>query len=54
MEKPDRGQPSERLPIVCIVIYILTAVSGLLYLLFAKIPAFADWFNNYIFVQFVL
>ena len=48
MEKPDRKTKSERLPIVCIVIYVWTAVSGLFYLLFTKIPAFSDWFNDHI------
>ena len=48
MEKPDRKEKSERLPTVCIVIYALTAVSGLLYLLFTKIPSFSDWFNDHI------
>ena len=48
MEKQNPRPKSERLPIVCVVLYALTAVSGLLYLLFAKIPAFADWFNHHI------
>ncbi len=42
-------QPSQdkikKLPRVCIPIYILAAVSVILYILFTKSKAFADWFN---------
>ncbi len=48
MKRPERRPKNERLPIVCIVIYVLTAVSGLFYLFFTKFPVFADWFNNHI------
>ena len=48
MEKQNPRPKNERLPIVCIVIFAWTAVSGLLYLLFTKFPSFADWFNRHI------
>lgn len=38
----------ERLPIPCVVIYILSAMCLLLYILQRSIPAFADFFNRYI------
>ena len=38
--------PSKKLPLVCKILYLLTGVSALLYFLFTKLPAFADWFNR--------
>lgn len=38
-------QKRKRLPRVCIAIYILTAVSALLYLAFRMNTEFSDWFN---------
>lgn len=38
----------KRLPRFFIVIYILTAISAVLYILFMNIPVFADWFNQHI------
>ncbi len=38
----------KKFPRFWIGVYLLTAVSAILYFLFTKIPAFADWFNRYI------
>ena len=37
-----------RLPPLCIGIYLLAAVSALLYFLFTRYPRFADWFNLHV------
>ena len=44
MKDSNRKEP--HLPRACIVIYLLTAVSALLYLLFTRSSAFSDWFNR--------
>lgn len=44
MKKRNPDKP--RLPRICLVIYLLTAVSVLLYILFVHNPAFSDWFNR--------
>ncbi len=36
----------KKLPRVCLVLYLLTAVSVILYLAFTKSRAFSDWFND--------
>lgn len=46
MNNEQTNHACKRLPRVCIAIYILTALSALLYVLFTKIPRFADWFNR--------
>lgn len=38
----------KKLPRACIVIYILTAISAVLYAVFRLTPDFADWFNLHI------
>ena len=38
----------ERLPVACIVIYAISAMCLILYILQRSIPAFADFFNRYI------
>lgn len=44
-ETTPAPQP-RKLPRFCIGVYILTAISALLYLIFTKSPAFSDWFNR--------
>ncbi len=41
-------KPRKKLPLVCLIIYAMTAVSAVLYVLFTQLPQFADWFNRYI------
>ena len=38
----------KKLPRVCKILYLLTAVSAVLYFVFNQSPAFSDWFNRYI------
>lgn len=38
----------KRLPRVSLAIYVLTAISAVLYFIFTKSPAFSDWFNTHI------
>jgi hypothetical protein len=38
----------KKLPRVCKILYLLTAVSAVLYFVFTQSPAFSDWFNRYI------
>lgn len=38
----------ERIPIWCIISFVIAAVSGILYLIFCLSPEFADFFNLYI------
>lgn len=40
-----KKRTAKRFPIALIVIYLLTAISILLYVIFTKSPAFSDWFN---------
>lgn len=42
------NQAKKRFPIILTVIYALTAVSAVLYLVFTKSAAFSDWFNRYV------
>ena len=47
--KGSQTSPSRRrLPPLCIGIYLLAAVSALLYFLFTRYPRFADWFNLHV------
>lgn len=43
---PERK--SEKVSVVCKVIYALAGVCLVLYFLFVRIPAFADWFNRWV------
>lgn len=45
MKKQQDRAPSERLPIVCKILYALAAVCAVLYAVFTKNAAFSDWFN---------
>ena len=48
---PQEKQSSKktmRLPRICLVIYALAGVSAVLYFLFTRFPAFADWFNSHV------
>ena len=38
----------KKLPRVCKILYLLTAVSAVLYFVFTQSSAFSDWFNRYI------
>ncbi len=40
-----KHQNTKRLPRLCLVIYLFTALSAGLYFLFTKNPTFSDWFN---------
>lgn len=42
----NRTSRYERLPRACVVIYGIMGVSAILYLIFMRSPAFADWFNG--------
>ena len=44
IEKTEKKH--KRLPRVCVVIYILTAISAVLYIVFTQSTAFSDWFNQ--------
>ncbi|MBE6601635.1 MAG: DUF3810 domain-containing protein [Ruminococcaceae bacterium] len=44
VEKSER----KRLPLACKIIYLLTAVSAVLYAVFMNSTSFADWFNRYV------
>lgn len=46
MNKEQQVLTRKKLPRVCLGIYIVTGLSAILYLLFTKLPAFADWFNG--------
>ena len=48
MTKETVVKPAKKLPRLCIAIYILTAVSALLYFIFTKNAAFSDWFNRHV------
>ena len=40
--------PKKKLPFICVMLFALGSISGLLYILFVCIPAFSDFFNKYI------
>ena len=46
MQVSPKDEKTKRLPKICIVIYILTLISALLYFAFTKSTSFADWFNT--------
>ena len=49
LQLPQEIKPKdEKLPLWCIVCFILAAVSAILYLIFRLSPVFSDWFNGHI------
>ena len=40
--------PKKKLPRICVAIYLLTAISGILYVIFTQNAAFSDWFNLHV------
>ena len=40
--------PNKKLPRICVAIYLLTAISGILYVIFTQNAAFSDWFNLHV------
>ena len=48
MTKEKTRKPAQKLPRACIAIYILTAISAILYVIFTQNAAFSDWFNLHV------
>lgn len=48
MTEENNRKPAKKLPRACIAIYICTAISALLYVIFTKNAAFSDWFNLHV------
>ena len=44
----EEAPPKRKLPLFCIILYAISAICGLLYVLFVTIPEFSDFFNKYI------
>ncbi len=42
----DVSQQPKRLPLACKIIYLITALSAILYIIFLLSPDFSDWFNQ--------
>lgn len=42
------NQQTKKLPLACKIIYLIFAVSVVLYIIFTQSPTFSDWFNKYI------